>query len=88
MYTYLACIGNYQLEQLRNNYVEVTENGKVDVNVRHYLDLDARKPVFWGLRINTGADQPAHSRRLISAFVIRLSRSVISRLATSEILIF
>ena len=50
MYTYLACIGNYQLEQLRNNYVEVTENGKVDVNVRHYLDLDARKPVFGGLR--------------------------------------
>ena len=41
-----------------------------------------------GFANNTGADQPAHPRRLISAFVIRLSRSIISRLATSEILIF
>ena len=30
------------------------------------LGLDARKPVY-----NTGADQPAHPRSLISAFVIR-----------------
>ena len=37
---------------------------------------------------NTGADQPAHPRRLISAFVIRLTSSLISRLATSEISIF
>ena len=41
-----------------------------------------------GFANNTGADQPAHPRRLISAFVIRLSRSIISRLATSEISIF
>ena len=37
---------------------------------------------------NTGADQPAHPRCLISAFVVRLSKSIISRLATSEISIF
>ena len=37
---------------------------------------------------DNGADQPAHPRRLISAFVIRLSESIISRLATSEISIF
>ena len=37
---------------------------------------------------NKGADQPAHPRSLISAFVIRLSESIISRLATSEISIF
>ena len=37
---------------------------------------------------NTGADQPAHPRRLISAFVIRFLESIISKLATSEISIF
>ena len=41
-----------------------------------------------GFANNTGADQPAHPRRLISAFVIRLSRSIMSRIATSEISIF
>ena len=35
-----------------------------------------------------GADKPADPRRLISAFVIRLWESIISRLATSEISIF
>ena len=34
---------------------------------------------------NTGADQPAHSRSLISAFVICLLESIIYRLAASEI---
>ena len=34
---------------------------------------------------NTGTDQPAHLRSLISAFVIRFLESIISRLATSEI---
>ena len=42
---------------------------------------DVRKPVF-------GADQPAHPRSLISASVIRLLESIISRLATSKIPIF
>ena len=37
---------------------------------------------------NTGTDQPAHQRRLISAFVIRLLESIISKLALSKILIF
>ena len=37
---------------------------------------------------NLGADQPAHSRSLISAIIIRLLESVISRLATSKIPIF
>ena len=37
---------------------------------------------------NTGADQPAHTRRLISPFVIPLSRSIIYRLATRKNLIF
>ena len=37
---------------------------------------------------NKGADQPAHLRRLVSTFVIRLLKSIISQLASSEISIF
>ena len=37
---------------------------------------------------NTGADQPAHPRSLISAFVIRVLESTIFKLATSEISVF
>ena len=49
------------------------------------LGLDAR----WFAN-NKGADQPAHPRSLISAFVIRLLESIIhvSKFAASEILIF
>ena len=41
-----------------------------------------------GAANNKGTDQPAHPRSLISAFVIRLLESIISRLATSEISTF
>ena len=37
---------------------------------------------------NKDTDQPAHPRSLISAFVIRFFESFVSKLATSEILIF
>ena len=37
---------------------------------------------------NKGADQPAHPRSLISAFVTSLLESIISKLATGEISIF
>ena len=37
---------------------------------------------------NKGADQPAHPRSLISAFVIHFLESMISILATSEIYFF
>ena len=37
---------------------------------------------------NTGADQPAHPRSLISAFVIHLLESSIFKLASSKISIF
>ena len=46
-----------------------------------------KKTCLWGFG-NKGADEPAHPRSLISAFVIHLSRNIISRLATSEISIF
>ena len=43
-----------------------------------------------GLRCvnNTVADQPAHQRSLISAFVIRFLKSIISKLASHKISIF
>ena len=40
------------------------------------------------LSSEVGADQPAHPRSLISAFVIRFSESSKSKLATGEISIF
>ena len=47
-----------------------------------------KKTCLRGFANNKGADQPVHPRRLISAFVIKFSESIISRLATSEISIF
>ena len=47
-----------------------------------------RENLSSGFANNTGADQPAHPHRLISTFVIHLSRCIISSLATSEISIF
>ena len=46
------------------------------------------KPCLWRFANNKGADQPAHPRRLISAFVISLLERIISTLATSEISLF
>ena len=49
------------------------------------MGLDVTKPVFGGLANNTGADQPALLRRLISSFVIFVLESFISKPAKSEI---
>ena len=57
-------------------------------NIYIYMGLDVRKPVFEGFANNTVADQPAHLRSLISAFVIHFLESIISKLATGEISIF
>ena len=46
------------------------------------------KTCLRGFANNTRADQPAHSRSLISAFVIRVLESTIYKLATSEISFF
>ena len=46
------------------------------------------KTCLRGFANNTDADQPAHPRRLISAFVIRFLVSFICKLATGEISIF
>ena len=47
-----------------------------------------KKTCLWRFANNKGADQPAHPRSLISAFVIRFLESIISKLAASEISIF
>ena len=47
-----------------------------------------RENLSSGLANNKGVDQPAHPPSLISAFVIRLLESIISKPATSEISIF
>ena len=46
------------------------------------------KTCLRGFANNTGADQPAHQRSLISAFVIRFLESTIFNLATRKISIF
>ena len=52
-----------------------------------YLGLNART-CLQGFVNNKGLDQPSHLCSLISAFIIHLLNSIISRLATSEISIF
>ena len=61
--------------------------GTVEIHSHAYFNtgLVARKPVFGGFANNTGADQPAHPRSLISAFVIHFLESTISNLATGDI---
>ena len=44
-----------------------------------------RKCVLCHMRINKGADQPAHRRSLISAFVVRCADSIISLGSIAEI---
>ena len=46
------------------------------------------KTCLRGVAKNTGANQPAHPRSLISAFVIRFVESIKCKLATGEISIF
>ena len=46
------------------------------------------KTCLRGFANNTGADQPALPRSLISAFVIRYYKSIICKLATGKISIF
>ena len=47
-----------------------------------------RENLSWDVANNTGADQPAHPRSLISAYVIRFLESIICILSTGEISFF
>ena len=48
----------------------------------------SRETHLQGFANNTGADQPAHPRSLISAFVFRFLESIICKLATGTISFF
>ena len=52
------------------------------------MDIDAIKTCLRWFANDTGADQAAHPRSLISAFVILYLESIICNLATGEISIF
>ena len=52
------------------------------------MGRDARKPVLGGFLNNTGADQPAYPRSLISVCVIPILESIICNLATNAMSIF
>ena len=54
----------------------------------NFIWASTRENLSSGYAYNTGADQPAHPRSLISAFVIRYLKSTIFNLATDEISIF
>ena len=56
--------------------------------IRYIIGPRRKKTCLRGFANNTGADQPAHPRSLISAFVIRVLESIIYKLATSEISVF
>ena len=62
-----------------------------DAMLRRLLHLYGprrEKTCLRGIANNKSADQPAHPRRLISAFFSFVLESIVSKLATSEISIF
>ena len=68
-------------------YYETMKEIPVFVQSSEY-GLQREKTCLQGFANNTGADQPAHLRRLISVFVIRFMESIICKLNIGEILIF
>ena len=60
----------------------------VSIRHRELIGPRRKKSCLRRFANNTGADQPAHPRSLISAFVIRFLESIICKLATGEISIF
>ena len=55
---------------------------------RRLIGPRREKTCLRGFANNTSADQTAHPRSLISAFVIRFFKSIICKLETGEISIF
>ena len=55
------------------------------VNIAIIIGPRREKTCLRGFVNNKEADKPVHTRSLISAFVIRIMESIMSRLATSEI---
>ena len=63
----------------------LSDSGMYTLIVYKIIGPRREKTCLRGFANNTGADQPVHPRSLISAFVIRLLESIVSRHATSEI---
>ena len=65
---------------------DFSQNGQkaneYDKEMPQLLGPRRKKTCLRGFAKNTGADQPAHPRSLISAFVIRFLESIIGKLAT------
>ena len=53
--------------------------------MKMYNGATSRENLFMSYANNIGADQPAHSRSLISAFVVRCLDSIIPLVSISEI---
>ena len=77
-----------QAQGAANRLPQFTDQEKGDIKGIRLVSYGREKTCLQGFANNKGADQPARSRSLISAFVIRLLESITSRLATSEISIF
>ena len=78
---YFAPIPNFKFSQGRSTSLEF-------IVLLIIIGPRREKPCLRGFSNNNGADQPAHPRSLISAFVTRLLESIISNLATSKISIY
>ena len=73
---------------MQNYTVGKMFNGHAEMELDVRMGLDARKPDFGGFANNKGADQPAHTHSLISAFIVGLTKSIMSRHSSSEISMF
>ena len=75
--------------ELLNLLNELRKRDKLQSNrIEARMSASTRENLSSVFASNLGAVQPAHPRCLISAFIIRLFESIISRLATGEISIF
>ena len=64
--------------------------GRISMRVRNDSIVGPRREKTCLRRFanNKGADQPAHPRSLISAFIFRVLESIISKRATNEVSTF
>ena len=67
---------------------EITQRTILLLCLLKLQDHDAIKTCLRGFANNTGADQPAHLRSLISVLVIRFLESAVCKLLTCKISIF
>ena len=77
-----------QIQGVPNRLPQFTGQEKRDIKGIRLVSYGREKTCLQGFANNKGADQPAHSRSLISAFVFRLLESITSRLATNTVSIF